>query len=204
MAKTKRLNPDSGKTKYKSAPIKRGPGKMVKATKGKNFEFGGIDFGGPISLAGIAGLVRAASKGGFFTRLNNSGIPEMYSRSADAQRRLAARDFGRESAKYRAVGERTMKGFQTEQSGKDYRFRSSGTFPQGGPSGKSLTPFSSPGSLLKANDAGKSAIRSGIPRTTPPGGTRSVEGGARIRGFSVRGGQGGGGGGIGKDKNKIR
>jgi hypothetical protein len=43
--------------------------------------------------------------------------------------------------------------------------------------------------------------------TTPSrrqSGTRSVEGGARIRGFSVRGGQGGGGGGIGKDKNKIR
>jgi hypothetical protein len=34
--------------------------------------------------------------------------------------------------------------------------------------------------------------------------SRTVEGGARISGFSVRGGQGGGGGGIGKDKNKVR
>lgn len=170
----------------------------------------------PVALSGIAGLRRVAAKGGFFTRLNASGIPEMIDRSGDAQRRLEAYRQGKINAQVKAEGRGVIKtgvgrsypmqGFAAEQEGKKWRTRSSGTFPQGEPSGRRPIPFRSPGNLAEALQAGKEARRGGRPRTAgpatrpPSGGGGTGRGGARAE-FRT-GGAGGGEGGI--FKKRIR
>jgi hypothetical protein len=196
MATSKRLNPDKASSKgAKPAGRRKGP-----------------DLSGPAALGGIAGLRRVAG-GGMLSRMQNAELREMRIREVDARRRLQAANIGREASRMTATQREVARtgvgqspGYKTElvrADGKKIRGWTLETFPRGG-GGKIPTPFSTPGSLPKANAAGTAAIRAGVPRTTPPGGNRGVEGGARIRGFSARGGQGGGGGGIGKDKNKIR
>lgn len=163
----------------------------------------GADLTGPAALGGIAGLRRVSAKGGFFTRLNYSGIPEMIDRSGDAQRRLEAYRQGKINAKVKAeqsgviktgVGRSyPMQGFAAEQEGKKWRARSSGTFPQGEPSGKRPIRFQSPGNLSEALKAGKEARRGGRPRTAGPA-TRTRSGGGGRGGTRGSGGVRGGGG----------
>ena len=171
----------------------------------------------PVALGGIAGLRRVAAKGGFFTRLNASGIPEMLDRSGDAQRRLESYRQGKINAQVKAEGRgviRTgvgrsypMQGFAAEQEGKKWRTRSSATFPQGEPSGRRPIGFRSPGNLAQALEAGTEARRGGRPRTAgpatrpPSGGGGTGRGGSRVDG--LRGGGGGGGEG-GIFKKRIR
>ena len=171
----------------------------------------------PVALGGIAGLRRVAAKGGFFTRLNASGIPEMIDRSGDGQRRLAAHDYGRKAAKINAqvreitrtgVGRSTpMQAFTAQVEGGKWRTRSSGTFPQGEPSGRRPIGFRSPGNLAQALEAGTEARRGGRPRTAGPATRLPSSGGGTGRGGSrvdgLRGGGGGGGEG-GIFKKRIR
>jgi hypothetical protein len=160
----------------------------------------------PPGAAGIAGLRRAAG-GGALGRMRNSGIRDMNIRETDAYRRLEAYKKGKEGARMEAerrIVERTGvgrdPGYKKEvvrQEGKRLRTWSSGSFPQGEPSGKRPIRFTTEGSLKTANSAGKEALKNGVPRTTPPGGRPSGGGGVGRGGSRVDGLRGGGGGGEG-------
>lgn len=161
----------------------------------------GSNITGPAALAGLAGLRRVANAGGFFTRLNNSGIPEMIDRSGDAQRRLEAHDQGRRNARTNAevrqvqrtgIGRSTpMQVFTGIEEGKKWRKRSSTTFPQGEPSGRRPLRFQSPGNLAQALEAGAEVRRGGRPKTSGPKGSSgggTGRGGARVGDGVGRGG----------------
>lgn len=184
----------SAESGYRTPMMPKGTGRSVKSDLNKY---------GPPGAAGIAGLRRVAAQKGFFTRLNESGIPEMINRSGDAQRRLEARRQGKINAKVKAeqsgvirtgVGRSyPMQGFAAEQEGKRWRSRSSGTFPQGEPSGKRPINFRTPGNLSDALNAGAEARRGGRPKTKGPA-SRTKSSGRGGGGTSTRGGSRGTGG----------
>lgn len=167
----------------------------------------GPNLTGPAALGGIVGLKRAAASGAL-ERMQQSGIEPMIRRSGDAYRRLAAADIGKSGAKINAevknvmrtgVGRSTpMQAFMSEVEGKKMRLRSSESFPQGEPSGKSPLRFQSPGNLTQALNAGKEARRGGRPQTAGPS-TRPASGGgvgrggsrSELRSFGGGGGEGG-------------
>lgn len=160
----------------------------------------GADLTGPATIAGVAGLRRVAASGAL-GRMHDSEIRTMRIRETDAYRRLKVNQGGRQLARIIAADRQIAKtgvgqssGYKTELKRADLkRVRSwvTESFPKGEPSGQRPIRFSTPGSLKAANAAGGAAIKSGVPRTTPPGGRSggsSGRGGARVGDGVGRGG----------------
>lgn len=164
----------------------------------------GPDMTGPATVAGVAGLRRAAASG-MLGRMRDSEIRAMRIRETDAYRRLKVNQGGRALARQIAadrivaktgIGQSSGYGAEIKRADlKRVRSWTPDTFPQGEPSGKRPIRFTEGGSLKSANAAGKGAIKAGVPRTTPPGGRPSSGGGVGRGGSRIDGLRGGGGGG---------